>query len=106
MAYIFQPQLLAKDAVISYLLEQLSSLQYPRMLKGHPVVGLHPLVVVDNVVEVDGQGDSEGTVLANNGHAELDACKSLNIERLCQATNCLRILTFQDSGVTIVNSIL
>ena len=75
------------------------------MLKGHPVVGLHPLVVVDDVVEVDGQGDGERTVLADDGYAELDACKGFYIERLTQAANSFQILTFQDSGVTIVNAI-
>ena len=88
LANIFQPQFLAKYTVICYLFEQLSSLQYPRMLKGHPVARLNPLVVVDNIVQVNGQGYGERAVLADDGHAELDACEGLNIERLTQAANC------------------
>ena len=105
MTNIFQSQLLAENAVISYFFEQLSPLQNPRMLQRHSVTGLHAFVLVDYVVHVYGQGDGEGAGLADDGHTELNACEAFNIETFTKEADSLKILTFKDSGVAIINAI-
>ena len=95
---IFQPQFIAKNTVISNFFKKLSTLQNPRMLlQRHLVVGLDPLVVVDNAVQVYDQGDGKRAVLADDGHAKLNAHEGLNIESIIQTADGFQILTFKYS---------
>ena len=91
---------------MSNLFKKLSTLQNPRMLQWHPVVGLDPLVVVDNAVQVYDQGDGKRAVLADDGHAKLNAHEGLNIKSIIQTADGFQILTFKYSWVEIINVIL